>query len=247
MHQLSKSELKSIITELKDHTFRSRKEKLKEIIDRIDRLRRNLFVSGGAVATFLLAGISVESINIGVVRGTVENPFVIPAALSIAFGYYFYMYWLLYGELKKNFNFRVSIKRSYLEKIAGRVVTLMIDKHWDNKKGSSIMNGWQNPNHKEPDTFSFDPTFDHILNDNKLREIKGELSKIEGFGGNQNKLIFEYKMSDIDRAVLARQAGFSKNMDSIKMMDYRAPLFFGLTVSGIIVYHLGMGIWKIFF
>ncbi len=239
MQSLPKEEIETIIKRLKTKTFFDSQKKLKDLIDRLGRLRRNLLIAAGTVSTFLAAGISVESIGLGFVKGSVENPIVIPIALVSVFLYYLYLYSIHYKDLNNRLNLRISLKYAFRKEVASQTAILRVR----NKYGENLLSSFKETNSDDQIELLFDLRSPAVITgerrmvfnpDNK--KLQEELIQLNGFIRDEEGVKFQYSLSEKEEKIFEREVPFSRKMNAINRMDFRFPFYFSWVTIGVILF-----------
>jgi ribosomal protein S13 len=227
-YQLSEAQLKKILKTIKEEQLRSQKSpSIRHLFTRLDKLRRNLFVSAGTVATFIIAGIDIKEVSVGVVRGNVQNSWIFGVSLTLIFVYYFYLYYLTHRKLESSLNLKKVLKDNYLYGIAIQLFVEIL-KNLNINYSPSLET-------KSDETISLTAP----LIKNEISNYKSVLAEIEKEESlklvRQEKLIFTYNITKKDEAVFLKNHRFLKQMDQLDSMDYKLPLWFASMVMVIII------------
>ncbi|MEQ8554387.1 MAG: hypothetical protein RIC06_00845 [Cyclobacteriaceae bacterium] len=244
MIQLDNKSLNKILQSLKEQRWRDRtsEKETDQLIARLSRLRRNLFVSGGTVSIFLLSGLTIQTINFGSVQGEIKYPLVIPVALALIFLYYFRLYTLHLQWLKNTISYNDELRSNYHQEIAQNIAlqsyTESIEKGDVAEKGVPCpISSFLQIADDKPDRLTFDVK---IQEGKCIQKDSLEIAKnLPGFEiDHRGKLIFRYNLTDHDKTWFANNIAFFKKMNKIKLMDYQLPRMFGFIITCIIVVYL---------
>ncbi|MEP2025704.1 MAG: hypothetical protein ABJH98_04080 [Reichenbachiella sp.] len=238
---LSNKELESIIKPLKDQRFRNIKKDSKDILDRVSRLRKNLFISGGAIFIIVMAGIKIDRINLLFAQGTIDYPFVIPLSLGVVFIYYFLMYSLNINSIKKTLNLN-SIKESYTYNVAQEVLKLKVNRYFSSSKFENFDDKTK-PRVGSTQLLSFNRIDNVVISFNLLSGSQSYESFYDEPDfykrGKDNVLKFSYTLSENDSRIFIKGFPFLKKMSWIMRMDYLIPLWFGwFVIFGVFIKYL---------
>jgi len=192
--------------------------------------KRNLMIAASIILFYFLAGIKIEAVSIGLIKGNITNLWVIPASLISIFIYRFILFFVQFKKQLKEHSFNQYSKESYSKKLVLYII---------NKKLKSITS---HPNLIEGVSFNKNlKSYDFQMMDIQIPREK--LINLDHFTVENTaesrvyNVSFKYTLSQNDLVIYNRNYHLLKYTFSHQFLHYVFPLIYSFLALLAIIFH----------